>query len=563
MRVAVYARYSSDLQRETSIDDQVAVARAYAQKQSWTVLDDHIYSDAGISGAALAGRPGVQALLQAASRSPRPFDVLLIDDTSRLARDTADAIRAVQELTFCGVRIIFISQGLDTASEQAETMVAVHGVVDQLYIRELKHKITRGLRGQLERGFNTGARTYGYRSVKVYDQTGKRDADGPVVIGKRLEIEPEQAAVIRQIFQWYLDGVSHPQMADRLNAMGAPTPRGSRWTNHHTQRMLKNERYLGRQIWGQTTLERRPGTNQRVARTRPRKDWLTRDRPDLQIVSPALFERAAERRRAIATTLKVAAHSGLARGRSGAYSKYLLTGLSRCATCGKGFTIVGGGCGSPRYGCTNSWRNGRGACDNRLTIMAKVADPTLVERLQAALLRPAMVRHITAAVTREVSRALTTQPAARKALETTRRTTVAKLDRLVAAIESGTSLTSITEQIAKRETELRQIENDLAKLEQTSDVDITVIPTWVQQQLLDLAGLLSDNPQRTKAELQRLGVGFTVTPVRDEGRPFLRVTGTGDLEALCATRDLPSTARRDTTKIKPPVRTAGALSLLR
>ena len=124
-------------------------------------------------------------------------------------------------------------------------------------------------------------------------------------------------------------------------------------------------------------------------------------------------------------------------------------------------------------------------------------------------------------------------------------------------------MTSITEQIAKRETELRQIENDLAKLEQTSDVDITVIPTWVQQQLLDLAGLLSDNPQRTKAELQRLGVGFTVTPVRDEGRPFLRVTGTGDLEALCATRDLPSTARRDTTKIKPPVRTAGALSLLR
>ena len=194
--------------------------------------------------------------------------------------------------------------------------------------------------------------------------------------------------------------------------------------------------------------------------------------------------------------------------------------------------------------------------------MAKVADPTLVEQLQAALLRPAMVRQITAAVTREVSRALTTQPAARKALETTCRTTVAKLARLVAAIESGTSSTSVTEQIAKRETELRQIENDLAMLEQTSDVDITVIPTWVQQQLLDLAGLLSDNPQRTKAELQRLGVGFTVTPVRDEGRPFLRVSGTGDLEALCGTRDLPSTARKTTT-LKPLVRSTRARSLPR
>ena len=362
MRAACYARYSSDLQRETSIDDQLAVALAYAKKKGWAVLADHIYKDAGISGAALVGRPGVQALLQAAGESPRPFDVVLVDDTSRLARDVADAIRAVQQLKFCGVRVIFISQGLDTASDQAETLVAVHGVVDQLYIRELKHKITRGLKGQLERGFNTGAKTYGYRSIKVYDPTGKRDTDGPVVIGKRLEIEPEQAAVIRQIFQWYLDGVSHPQMADRLNAMGAPTPRGSRWTNHHTQRMLKNERYLGRQIWGQTTLERRPGTNQRVAKTRPREDWHISERPDLQIISEAMFQRVAERRRAIAATLKVARHEGLARGRSGAYSKYLLTGLSQCGTCGKGFSIVASGCGSPRYGCPNSWCNGHLSC---------------------------------------------------------------------------------------------------------------------------------------------------------------------------------------------------------
>ena len=70
MRAAAYARYSSDLQRETSIDDQVTVARQYAERQGWTLIDEHIYSDAGIPGSSLDGRPGIQALLKTATTSP-------------------------------------------------------------------------------------------------------------------------------------------------------------------------------------------------------------------------------------------------------------------------------------------------------------------------------------------------------------------------------------------------------------------------------------------------------------------------------------------------------------
>ena len=543
MRVAVYARYSSGLQRATSIDDQVAIARAYAQKQTWTVLDDHVYSDAAISGASLEGRPGMQALLTAASSSsPPPFRILLVDDTSRLARDTADAIRTVQQLTFYGVRIIFLSQGLDTSSEQAETLVAVHGVVDQLYIRELKHKIKRGLKGQQDRGFNTGGKTFGYRSIPVPDPSGRRDADGPVVIGKRLEVDDEQAAIIRQIYRWYLDGVSHPKVVDRLNAMDVPTPRGMKWTRKHIDRILRNERYLGRQIWGQSTYERRPGSNRLVSRKQPRDRWHVVDRPELRIVDDALFQDVAARRETIRQSLKIRT-GGLARGRSGHYSRYLLVGLSTCATCGKGFTIAGGGVGSPRYGCPNSWRNGQDVCDNRLTIMAKIVDPIVIEGLQAALLQPTMIETITTAVTAEVTKALTTTPSARASLQARRDAINSKLANLVQAIESGITLPAVSEQIATRETELRQIEDDLARLDEPVTLDVAVIPTWVRQQLQDLSGLLADNPQRAKAELTRLNVRFTVTPVRDEGRPFFRVEGTGDLEALCGIRNLPSVAR--------------------
>jgi hypothetical protein len=256
-----------------------------------------------------------------------------------------------------------------------------------------------------------------------------------------------------------------------------------------------------------------------------------------------MFRRVAARRQAINTSVNITSKRGLARGRSGLYSKYLLVGLSQCGTCGKGFTIAASGAGSPRYGCPNSWHNGKHACDNRLTIRAKIVDSVVLEGLRHQLVQPAMLKRITEAVTAQVSQALNAHPSEREALQTRRDAVAKKLVRLVASIEHGTEGPTITEQIATREAELRQLDDDLAEGNQAPDVDIAVIPTWVRQQLQDLSGLLADNPERAKAELQRLNMRFTVSPVRDEGRPFLRVEGTGDLAALCGARDLPTTAR--------------------
>jgi site-specific DNA recombinase len=89
----------------------------------------------------------VQRLLAAAARQPKPFDLLLVDDSSRIARDIADAIRVMQQLKFLGIRVIYISQGIDSDSEQADALVAVHGLIDSLYLKELAKKIKRGLAG--------------------------------------------------------------------------------------------------------------------------------------------------------------------------------------------------------------------------------------------------------------------------------------------------------------------------------------------------------------------------------------------------------------------------------
>jgi DNA invertase Pin-like site-specific DNA recombinase len=228
MRAACYARYSSDLQRETSIEDQLAVAKRYAKDHGWNVLDEHIYTDAAVSGASINGRAGVQRLLSAAAQRPKPFDVLLVDDSSRIARDIPDAVRVMQQLKFVGIRVIYISQGIDSESEQADALVTVHGLIDSLYLRELAKKVRRGIAGQMDRGFATGAMQYGYDKIPVFDPSGAKDPDGrPVVIGRRIQVNEDEAAVIRRIFEWAADGVGVASLVDRLNRDAIPGTGGN------------------------------------------------------------------------------------------------------------------------------------------------------------------------------------------------------------------------------------------------------------------------------------------------------------------------------------------------
>ena len=105
-----------------------------------------------------ADRAALKRLLAAVKSSPRPFDVLLVDDTSRLSRNQADVLRIHEQLAFAGIRFVAVSQGIDSEHEQADLMVGVHGIFDQLYVKELAKKTHRGLEGLALRGLHTGGR---------------------------------------------------------------------------------------------------------------------------------------------------------------------------------------------------------------------------------------------------------------------------------------------------------------------------------------------------------------------------------------------------------------------
>lgn len=129
MRCAIYARYSSDLQRESSIEDQIRRCREFAERRGWNVAEECVRHDAAISGAAIAGRDALTSLVEDAKRKPRPFDRVLVDDTSRLARNIGDFLRVVEILQFHGVPITAVSQNIDTQEKTTRPLLAFQGMM--------------------------------------------------------------------------------------------------------------------------------------------------------------------------------------------------------------------------------------------------------------------------------------------------------------------------------------------------------------------------------------------------------------------------------------------------
>src|SRR3954447_1346269 len=195
MKVAIYARYSSDNQRDASIADQFRICREFARRHEWDIANE--YSDHAISGATLM-RPGFQAMMQAALR--KDVDVVLAESLDRFSRDQEDTAGLFKRLTFAGVRIVTLAEGDITFLH-----IGLKGTMNAMFLKELADKTRRGLRGRVEAGKAGGGVSFGYRIVR-------RFKNGVVSTGER-EIVPEETEVIRRVFKQYLSGAPPRQIA--------------------------------------------------------------------------------------------------------------------------------------------------------------------------------------------------------------------------------------------------------------------------------------------------------------------------------------------------------------
>ena len=381
IRAATYSRFSSANQKETSLEDQRRNTHERARREGWRVVRD--FEDAAISGSDNM-RPGYREMQAAAAT--KDFDVLVVDDLSRLTRDSVEQEQVIRRLEFHGIRIVSTTDGYDSTSAARKIHRGFKGLQNEMFLEALAGYVHRGQRGQAEKGRWNGGRPYGYLLKRLLD-TSRRDQYGePLRVGTVLAVDPNSASVVVEIFTRFADGESYGGIAADLNARGVPSAgstwarkvrRGAGWMDSSVRAIIVNPLYTGQQRWNTSKFVRDPDTKKHKRIARPESDWVVHRDEKLRIVSDELFARAQHRGKAL--------RDGDPRLKCGGKPKYLLSGLLVCGVCGKNYVLAG----ERSYGC-GSYIGGR-LCINGERIRRDRIEAEILGPVRNDLLAPSRV----------------------------------------------------------------------------------------------------------------------------------------------------------------------------
>lgn len=303
---AIYARFSTDNQKDSSIDDQLRRCRAVAERYGYVVPPEYIFSDAAISGSVSAeGRPGYAELMEG-WRAGR-FSAVIVDNQSRLFRDEEEGASVKKLVKRTGMRVLAHS-GVDTASAGWELVWSFNSMLDAKYRADVADMVVRGMDGQLERGFMVSPPPYGYRRQPEYSSAGDH-------VGTRFVIDPAEAAVVRRIFAERIAGKAYSKIAGGLIADAIPAAQGGAWTVSSVVNVLKNRLYAGVFSANDSATTRWRASKGTPVGPLARRDYL---RPELELVSLADFE-------AVQPGRSTAVRGG---------GKNWAAGLCKCGVCG-------------------------------------------------------------------------------------------------------------------------------------------------------------------------------------------------------------------------------------
>ena len=506
MRTALYARYSADRQNERSIEDQFEIARRLAKTRGWTVVAE--FCDAAISGAAMANRPGLNTLLAAADG--RAFDVVLVEDTDRLARDREHDAHIFKRLSYAGISISTF-----TVEKVGVIESTLKGLMNELYLVQLSEKTKRGMHSNAEKGMATGSRVYGYRSQP----------------GGALAIVEDEAKVVREIFARFGQGQTLRAICSDLNARALPGPRGGFWNpstlsgdRHRGNGVIGTELYVGVKVWNRIEMRKDPQSGQRISRARPPEEWKRTEVPHLRILTDEAWTAAQARRTARAAMSPQA--------RKPATSS-VFSGLIKCAECGASMTAFNS---RGRLICVARREKGPAACTNDRSVPRAEIDARVLEGLRTRLLSPAAVK----AYVRLYHEAWRAKQAASTSAIAPLRKRLGELsrgiERLVDAICDGTASPAMRQRLMDQEAEKAEIEARLAQAERDAPPPITLHPKAAEryaerigqlQAVLSADGGLNDPKWQAVAETVReLVVRIDVRAIGNDGEVMINLHGT-------------------------------------
>ena len=341
MNIAAYCRVSTDKTDQlNSLEAQKHFFMEYTQRTGDNLV--RLYADEGISGTKIKNRKEFLSMMSDAEHGL--FEMVVVKDISRFARNTVDLLQNVRKLKTLGIETQFLTANM-TSMGNSEFVLTIFGALAQEESANTSKRVKFGKKLNAEKGRVPNI-VYGY------DKT----------IGDyyNLEINQREAGAIRQIYQWYLhDGYGAAKIASLLNEKGYKTKRGCNFSQNAVCRILTNELYTGKIINGKQEVE------DFLTGKRKKKDeseWLVTERPDLKIIEPEDFDKAQQ--------ILHGRHAAFNMNRERQSNKYLFSTIIRCKECGWSFrrsvrsyknTYV-------RWVC--SGHNGKGAnnCPNAVTV---------------------------------------------------------------------------------------------------------------------------------------------------------------------------------------------------
>ncbi len=351
MNIAAYCRVSTDKADQlNSLDAQKEFFSEYTKRTGDTLV--RLYADEGISGTKIKNRK--EFLRMMADAEHGLFDMVVVKDISRFARNTVDLLQNIRKLKSLGIETQFLTANM-TSMGNSEFVLTIFGALAQEESANTSKRVKFGKKMNAEKGRVPNI-VYGY------DKT----------IGDyfNLTINEEEAEVIRQIYKWYTEeGFGGAAIANKLNEKGIKTKRNCKWSQNATCRILSNELYTGKIINGKQEVSDFL-TGQR--KEKDETEWMVVERSELRIIDDETFEKAQEILRS--------RHDAFNMTRERQSNKHLFSTLIKCKECGWSFrrsvrkyknTYI-------RWVC--SGHNGKGAdsCPNAVTI----DEEELIEVLQ-------------------------------------------------------------------------------------------------------------------------------------------------------------------------------------
>lgn len=322
-RVAAYCRVSTD--SEEQLNSYEAQKGYYLQKieetPDWEMAG--LYADEGISGTSRKKRTEFNKMLTACKRGR--IDMIITKSLSRFARNTVDCLETVRMLKGLGIGVFgvfFEKENINTLTESSEFLITLFSGFAQAESESLSKNVSWGIRKRMESGKVHFQNVMGYR----------KGPDG------QPEIVPEEAKIVRKIYQRYLDGCSLPQIKQELEAEHILTTHGLlRWSPQGIRNILRNEKYIGDALLQKTYIT--DCISKRVKQNRGELPMYYVENNHPAIIPREIFAQVQEEMKRRSSKRKVMQKHG--KTERGKYSgKYALTELLVCGECGTPYKRV-------------------------------------------------------------------------------------------------------------------------------------------------------------------------------------------------------------------------------